>query len=151
MPIQQNTNRIQTTHIGSLPRPHALLDLMKAKLNDKPYDQNAYASTLKKAVTDAVRKQVECGIDIVTDGEFSKPGFFTYIRERLDGFESRPSQKFKLFEKEVAAFPEYYAQYFKEAMLGGTVVTLVPVVCTGPVKYKGKSHLQKDIANVKAA
>ena len=87
MPNQQNTDRIQTTHIGSLPRPHALLDLMKAKLNDKPYDPNAYALTLKKAVTDVVRKQAECGIDIVTDGEFSKPGFFTYIRERLEGFE----------------------------------------------------------------
>jgi len=76
MPIQQNTDRIQTTHIGSLPRPHALLDLMKAKLNGKPYDRNAYDATLKASVADAVRKQAECGIDIVTDGEFSKPGFF---------------------------------------------------------------------------
>jgi 5-methyltetrahydropteroyltriglutamate--homocysteine methyltransferase len=151
MPIQQNTNRIQTTHIGSLPRPHALLDLMKAKLNDKPYDQNAYASTLKKAVTDAVRKQVECGIDIVTDGEFSKPGFFTYIRERLEGFESRPDTKMKLFEQEVAAFPEYYAEYFKAAMLGGALVKLAPVVCVGPVKYRGQKLLEIDIANVKDA
>jgi 5-methyltetrahydropteroyltriglutamate--homocysteine methyltransferase len=61
-----------------------------------------------------VRKQVECGIEIVTDGEYSKPGFFTYIRERFDGFESRPNQKLVLFQKEVSSFPEYYAQYFKE-------------------------------------
>ena len=149
--IQQNIDRIQTTHIGSLPRPHALLDLMKAKLNDKPYDQNAYALTLKKAVTDVVRKQAQCGIDIVTDGEFSKPGFFTYIRERLEGFESRPDAKIKLFEQEVAAFPEYYAEYFKAAMLGGALIKLAPVVCVGPVKYRGQKLVEIDIANVKEA
>ena len=75
MTIQQNTDRIQTTHIGSLPRPHAVLDLMKAKLGGEPYDQKLYDTTVTKAVADSVRKQVECGIDIVTDGEVSKPGF----------------------------------------------------------------------------
>jgi 5-methyltetrahydropteroyltriglutamate--homocysteine methyltransferase len=151
MPIQQNTDRIQTTHIGSLPRPHALLDLMKAKLNGKPYDRNAYDATLKASVADAVRKQAECGIDIVTDGEFSKPGFFTYIRERLEGFETRPGLKMNLFAQEVAAFPEYYAEYFKSAMLGGAIVPLAPVVCVGPVKYRGEPFVATDIANVKAA
>jgi 5-methyltetrahydropteroyltriglutamate--homocysteine methyltransferase len=87
----------------------------------------------------------------VTDGEVSKPGFFTYIQERLTGFEPRPGQKLLLFQKEVAAFPDYYAQYFKEAMMGGTIVAITPVVCTGPVKYKGEQAVQKDIANVKAA
>jgi 5-methyltetrahydropteroyltriglutamate--homocysteine methyltransferase len=151
MPIQQNTDRIQTTHIGSLPRPHDLLDVMKAKYNGKPFDQKEYDALLTKSVSDSVRKQSESGIDIVTDGEFSKPGFFTYIRERLDGFEERPNQKFLLFQQEVAAFPEYYAQYFKEAMLGGTIVPLVPVVCTGPVKYRGDDLLAIDIDNVKTA
>jgi len=151
MPIQHNTDRIQTTHIGSLPRPHDLLDVMKAKYNGKPFDQKQYDALLAKSVTETVRKQAECGIDIVTDGEFSKPGFFTYIRERLEGFQERPNQKFLLFQQEVAAFPEYYAQYFKEAMLGGTIVPLVPVVCTGPVKYRGEELLAIDIANVKAA
>jgi 5-methyltetrahydropteroyltriglutamate--homocysteine methyltransferase len=98
-----------------------------------------------------VRKQVECGIEIVTDGEYSKPGFFTYVRERFDGYEPRPNQKLTIFQQEVAAFPEYYAQYFKEAMMGGAILPLVPVVCTGPVKYKGEGRLQADIANVKAA
>ena len=151
MTIQQNTDRIQTTHIGSLPRPHAVLDLMKAKLAGQPYDRNVYDATIAKAVADSVRKQVECGIDIVTDGEVSKPGFFTYIQERLEGFEARPGQKMLIFQKEVAAFPEYYAQYFKEAMMGGAIVPIVPVVCTGPVKYRGEKHLQIDIDNVKAA
>ncbi|HEX9461353.1 MAG TPA: cobalamin-independent methionine synthase II family protein [Alphaproteobacteria bacterium] len=149
--LQQNTDHIQTTHIGSLPRPHDLLDLMKAKFTGQPYDQRTYDQTIARAVRDVVKKQAECGIDVVTDGEFSKPGFFTYIRQRLDGFEARPNQKLLLFETEVAAFPEYYAQYFKEAMMGGTVVPIVPVVCTGPVKYQGEALLKTDIDNVKAA
>ena len=151
MQLQQNTDRIQTTHIGSLPRPHRLLDAMKAKYSGQPYDEKAFQAALHDAVTDVVREQVQCGIDIVTDGEFSKPGFFTYVRERLEGFESRPEMKLKLFEQEVAAFPEYYQQYFKQAMMGGAIVSLAPVVCVGPVKYRGEKLLQADIANVKAA
>ena len=151
MTLQQNTDRIQTTHIGSLPRPHAVLDMMKAKFAGQPYDQKVYDATITKAVADSVRKQVDCGIDIVTDGEVSKPGFFTYIQERLEGFESRPKQKMLLFQQEVAAFPEYYAQYFKDAMMGGAIVPLSPVVCIGPVKYRGEKYLQIDIDNVKAA
>ena len=152
MTIQQNTDRIQTTHIGSLPRPHD---------RARPDEGEARRQALRRASSmptriarrspDSVRKQVECGIDIVTDGEFSKPGFFTYIQERLDGFEPRPKQKLLLFQQEVAAFPEYYAQYFKEAMMGGAIVPMSPVVCVGPVKYRGEKLVQIDIANVKAA
>ncbi len=149
--IQQNTDRIQTTHIGSLPRPHALLDVMKAKYGGQPYNQITYDDMVAEAVKDVVRKQVECGIDIVTDGEFSKPGFFTYIQERLEGFERRPDQKMKLFAQEVAAFPEYYAEYFKQAMMGGAIVGLAPVVCVGPVKYRGEELVKRDIENVKNA
>ena len=151
MQLQQNTDRIQTTHIGSLPRPRALLDVMKAKYSGQNYDESAYQRTLRTAVADVVREQVDCGLDIVTDGEFSKPGFFTYIRERLDGFEARPGLKVQLFQQEVAAFPEYYEQYFKRAMMGGAVVSLAPVVCVGPVKYRGEKLVATDIANVKAA
>ncbi len=131
MTLQQNSGRIQTTHIGSLPRPHHLLDRLKAKFAGQPFDEAAFASELRHAVVDVVKKQKDCGIDIVTDGEFSKPGFFTYIQERLAGYEPRPSQKMLLFQKEVAAFPEYYAEYFKQAMMGGAIVALSPVVCTG--------------------
>ncbi len=100
---------------------------------------------------ESVKKQKDCGIDIVTDGEFSKPGFFTYIQERLEGFEARKGQKMVLFQKEIAAFPEYYQEYFKQAMMGGTIVPITPVVCVGPVKYRGDKAVQRDIANVKAA
>ena len=151
MAIQQNIDHIQTTHTGSLPRPHHLLDLLKVKFDGKPFDQTEWNATLSKVVTDCVRKQVECGIDTVTDGEFSKTGFFTYIRERLEGFESRPGQKQVSFAKEVSAFPEYYAQYFQQAMMGGAVVPAVPVTCTGPLKYRGEEFLKRDIANVKNA
>jgi len=151
MTIQQNTARIQTTHIGSLPRPHHLLDQLKAKFSGQAFDQKAFDAALRQAVVDIVRRQVDCGIDIVTDGEFSKPGFFTYIQERLAGYEARPSQKMLLFQKEVAAFPEYYADYFKQAMMGGAIVSLAPVVCVAPVKYRGEAAVARDIDNAKAA
>jgi 5-methyltetrahydropteroyltriglutamate--homocysteine methyltransferase len=151
MTLQQNTDHIQTTHIGSLPRPHALLDLMKAKFTGQPFDEAKFEALLARSVNDVVRKQVDCGIEIVTDGEFSKPGFFTYIQERLEGFEARPGQKMKLFVQEVAAFPDYYKEYFKTAMMGGAIVALAPVVCVGPVKYRGEKFVRRDIANVRKA
>ena len=151
MTLQQNNGRIQTTHIGSLPRPHHLLDRLKAKFSGQAFDEAAFAAELRQAVIDVVKKQKECGIDIVTDGEFSKPGFFTYVQERLSGFEARPNQKMMIFQKEVAAFPEYYAEYFKQAMMGGAIVAITPVVCTGPVTYRGEAPLRRDIDNVKAA
>src|SRR5687767_1550233 len=122
---------------------------MKAKVRGKPYDQAAYEARVKSAVADCVRRQVESGIDIVTDGEQSKPGFFLYVNERLEGFTPRPGLRRKFFPAEVSAFPEYYAQYFKQAMLGGTVAPVVPMVCTGPVKYRGADALGRDIANLK--
>jgi 5-methyltetrahydropteroyltriglutamate--homocysteine methyltransferase len=151
MALQQNTDHIQTTHIGSLPRPHDLLDLLKAKYSGKPHNESQFNAVLTRSVAECVKQQVASGIEIVTDGEYSKPGFFTYVRERFDGFESRPSQKLALFQKEVAAFPEYYAEYFREAMMGGAILPILPVVCTGPVKYKGEDKLAIDIANLKAA
>jgi 5-methyltetrahydropteroyltriglutamate--homocysteine methyltransferase len=151
MSIQQNTDRILTTHVGSLPRPRALLDLMKAKFEGTAVDSNRYEESLRSAVVECVRKQVETGIDILTDGEQSKPGFFTYVCERLEGFEERPDQRSEKFAAEVAAFPEYYEQYFKRAMLGGSVVPIAPLVCIGPVKYRGEAALKRDIDNLKTA
>ena len=143
--------RILTTHVGSLPRPHDLLDLMKEKLSGRSFDRERYEKRVKTAVTECVRRQSESGIDVVTDGEQSKAGFFLYVNERLEGFEARPKMRRKFFPAEVSAFPEYYAQYFKQAMLGGTVAPVVPMVCTGPVKYRGQEALERDIANLKAA
>ena len=144
-------NRILTTHVGSLPRPHDLLDMMKARLSGAPYDRAAYDARVRDAVSDVVGKQLECGIDIVADGEQSKPGFFTYVRERLKGFEARPGMKVPFFDAEVSAFPEYYKDYFARAMGGGGVAPIHPMVCIGPVSYIGKEALERDLANLRAA
>jgi 5-methyltetrahydropteroyltriglutamate--homocysteine methyltransferase len=144
-------NRILTTHVGSLPRPHDLLDMMKARLGGEVYDEAAYDARVRNAVFETVAKQLECGIDIVADGEQSKPGFFTYVRERLSGFEPRPGMKVPFYEAEVSTFPEYYKEYFARAMGGGAVAPLVPTVCIGPVSYIGREALARDIQNLKDA
>jgi 5-methyltetrahydropteroyltriglutamate--homocysteine methyltransferase len=144
-------SRILTTHVGSLPRPHDLLDMMKARLGGEAHDKATYDARVRKAVFAAVAWQVECGIDIVTDGEQSKPGFFTYVRERLSGFEPRPDMKVPFYEAEVSTFPEYYKDYFARAMGGGAVAPMVPTVCVGPVSYTGRDALAGDIENLKAA
>jgi 5-methyltetrahydropteroyltriglutamate--homocysteine methyltransferase len=142
---------ILTTHVGSLPRPGSLLDLMKARLSGTPYNLGLYENEVRDAVSACVARQVRSGIDIVSDGEQSKPGFFTYVRERLEGFEAGPGLSRPRYDAEVAAFPEYYEQYFREAMMGGAIAPMAPLVCTGPVRYCGEAALQRDIANLKAA
>src|SRR5262245_20636172 len=98
-------NRILTTHVGSVPRPHDLLDMMKARLGGEVYDEAAYDARLCNAVFETVAKQVVCGIDIIADGEQSKPGFFTYVRERLSGFEPRrPGMKVPFCAAEASTF-----------------------------------------------
>ena len=151
MNIQQSADRILTTHVGSLPRSKDLLDLMKLRIAGVQHDPSVYEARVRSAVAECVRKQVETGIDIVTDGEQSKPGFFTYVRERLEGFEPRSQRRLKGWPLEVAAFPEYYDQYFKEAMGGGAIASIVPMVCTSPVRYCGEGQLKRDIENLKAA
>jgi len=152
MKMQQNSERILTTHVGSLPRPPDLLDQMKAKVSGSPgFDAGAYDRRIEKAVAESVAHQALTGIDIVNDGEQGKTGFFLYVRERLDGFESRPNVKLSEFEAEVSAFPEYYEEYFKVAMAGGSIAPVVPLVCVGPIKYKGLEALRRDIANLKNA
>jgi len=124
---------------------------MKAKANGEPYDAEVYAARVRGAVADIVRQQTENGIDVVTDGEQSKTGFFAYVRERLDGFEPVDGPPAKFFAEEVEAFPEYYADYFGRAMLGRTIAPRVSLVCAGPIRYKGQEAIQRDIENLKAA
>lgn len=149
--MAQTTERILTTHVGSLPRPKHLLDLMKAKLAGEPVEQERYESVVRRAVEECVARQVETGIDVVGDGEQSKPGFFTYVGQRLAGFEPRPGKKTGYFAAETKSFPEYYEDYFKQAMLGGTVAPFAPLVCTAPISYSDLAPLKQDIANLKAA
>lgn len=146
-----SSDRILTTHVGSLPRPHDLLDMMKAKHSGGAYDSQAYDARVRQAVEDCVRQQAECGLDVLTDGEMSKPGFFYYVRERLAGLEPRPRQGRIPFAAERAAFPEYYEDYFRRAMFGGAVAPSAPMFCVGPVRYIGEEILRKDLDNLKAA
>ncbi|MDE2743924.1 MAG: cobalamin-independent methionine synthase II family protein [Gemmatimonadota bacterium] len=150
--MERSTDRILTTHVGSLARPVDLLDLMKAKVSGAPYTEEVYARRISAAVAEVVSKQVESGIDIVTDGEQSKLGFSAYVSERLAGYEERPGAIDSAeFSQEVAAFPEYYERYFGKAMHGGAVAEINPVACIGPISYKGIDALNKDIENLKAA
>lgn len=149
--MQGSEDRILTTHVGSLPRTVDVLDAMKAKLSGGDYDDDAYQAGIAKGVKDIVKLQADLGIDVVADGEMSKSGFFTYIEERMEGFEPRKDEKFQMFEAEIAAFPEYYEDYFARAMLGGTVVPMFPMYCVGPVSYRGHEAVNNDIKNLKAA
>jgi 5-methyltetrahydropteroyltriglutamate--homocysteine methyltransferase len=151
--MKRSTNRILTTHAGSLARPKDLLEIMDAKLKGLPYDSEAYAKRVRSAVAEVVRKQVECGVDIVTDGEQGKASFNAYVVERLTGFEPVASSAERIAARmklnEALAFPEYYEKYFAEHMCG--VGPNLQVVCTGPIVHKGQDAVRTDIENLKAA
>jgi 5-methyltetrahydropteroyltriglutamate--homocysteine methyltransferase len=85
--MERSTDRILTTHVGSMPRPPDIQEMMRARQNHQPVDQQAFAARVRSAVAEVVRRQVECGIDTVTDGEQGKTSFSAYADERLTGFE----------------------------------------------------------------
>ena len=149
--MKTSTDRILTTHVGSLARPTELLDTMKEKEHGRPYDQALFDQQVTEAVADRVRKQVENGIDIVTDGEMSKVSFLGYVKDRLGGFEveeggSGPAPS---WQAEIDMFPEYYADYMGK--YSAAVAPLRRIIARGPVSYVGHDLLQIDIDNLKAA
>ncbi len=149
--MKHSTDRIRVTHVGSLPRPHDLLDTLTLRLAGEPIDEAAFQRLLAQTVGDMVGQQVEAGIDTVADGEMSKPGHAVYINNRLEGFEPRPDADIKIYEEEKAAFPEYYKDYFERAMLGGAIAPSAPMFCVGPIKYVGHEDLRTDLENLRAA
>src|SRR5215831_5722458 len=129
--MQRSTERILTTHVGSLARPHPLLELMKLQVVGQPYDQAEFARLAQAAVHNVVERQAAAGIDVVSDGEQSKAGFYGYVAERLTGLEiddvGVPDRA--VAKGELEQFPEYYKQY-----LGGKSEVMVhnpPLKCTG--------------------
>ena len=149
--MKSSTERILTTHVGSLARPVSLLDIMKEKENGRPYDTDQYDREVKAAVADRVRHQVECGIDIVADGEMSKVMFLDYVKDRLSGFteDEAPKSQPPSWKAEIDMFPEYYAGYMKK--YASTVAKRKTIVATGPISYVGHDLLKIDIDNLKAA
>ena len=149
--MKRSTDRILTTHVGSLPRPNDLLEMIRAKSAGRPYDQQAYGARVRTAVAEIVRTQAELGVDVIDDGEMGKPGFIPYVNERLEGFapdtEARPSPWGG--SREHLAFPEFY-QWFARTMPTPPARAL-HMVCTGPISYKGARHVQADIDNMKQA
>ena len=149
--MRRRTDRILTTHVGSLARPRNVLDLLFAKERQEEYDADLFESSVCDAVSDIVKEQVGVGIDIVCDGEQSKSSFLTYIAERLKGFSPSEKQGEDLWveSRETIAFPEFYDAHRKARE--GLVAKPVKLVCTGPVTYDGHTVLQRDISNLKAA
>jgi 5-methyltetrahydropteroyltriglutamate--homocysteine methyltransferase len=150
--MKRSTDRFLTTHVGSLARPHELLDTLRERENGRPYDAALLARQITEAVADRVARQVENGIDIVTDGEMSKTSFIDYVKDRLGGFEIDQSNQRSMaptWQAEYDMFPDYYDGYLKK--YAHTVAPLRRIVCTGPITYVGHEALRTDIANLEAA
>jgi 5-methyltetrahydropteroyltriglutamate--homocysteine methyltransferase len=149
--MKRSTDRILTTHVGSLIRPQALQEFLRAKQAGKPYDAAAYDKCLTASVAEVVHKQAEVGIDVISDGEFGKSiSWSQYVLERLSGFERRPIKSGdNPFTRGVDR--EQFAEFYAELDAREGVATAVEAVCVGPIAYTGQAELQRDIDNFKAA
>jgi 5-methyltetrahydropteroyltriglutamate--homocysteine methyltransferase len=149
--MKTSTDRIITTHAGSLPRPAELLKLIKAKAVGETYDEKALAGEVKRSVEAITKRQADLGLDVISDGEMSKPSFLGYIVERLGGVRvtAEPVGNPWKGSRENNSFPEYYAW---EASLNLSPASGAKrVVCDGPLTYKGRQQVAADIATFKAA
>lgn len=142
---EERKTRILTTHVGSLPRPAALSELMVARMDGRGVDKTRYADTVRQAVADCVAWQDDIGIDIISDGEQSKTGFFAYVHERVGGLQRRTGNPpGRTHTKEIDAFPEFYAAGHSGTQPAGSE-------CVGPLSYTGQDILKADLENLKAA
>jgi len=137
-------SKILTTHVGSLPRTQEVVDFIFAREKEQPYDQAAFDACMTSAVSETVRRQVEAGVDIVSDGETSKISYATYVKDRYTGFDGDSPRNAPADLKE---FPTFLQRLADE---GGTPTYARPM-CVGEVKSKGQGELEKDIANLKSA
>src|SRR5207247_8873570 len=132
-------------------RPPGVGGVRRAKESGQAYDQEELASRVRIAVREVVQKQVEAGVDILSDGEYGKPSFSGYVNERLSGFERRPRdpQESPLLNwgRDRQLFREFYEEYDRATGSASGY----PVVCTGPIAYQGHAAVQSDIATFQAA
>jgi 5-methyltetrahydropteroyltriglutamate--homocysteine methyltransferase len=142
--VQRSTERFLTTHAGSLPRPPDLVRAMFAKEEGVPVDPAALAARIRATVSEAVEKQVAAGIDIVNDGEMSKPSYATYVKDRLAGFdgESRP-----LVYRDLVDFPEFAHRVFGDP---GRARRRTPG-CNGPISVRDPMAAPADVDNLRTA
>jgi len=142
--MKLSTDRILTTHVGSLPRPAAATDLILKKERGEPYDAAEFDRVIKQAIADVVKRQVDTGIDVVSDGELSKIGYSTYIHERLTGFSGENTAKPNL---DVAPYPDFRRRM---ALMTGAP-TFKRMFCTGAIAVKDHEAVKTDTVNFKAA
>jgi 5-methyltetrahydropteroyltriglutamate--homocysteine methyltransferase len=152
--MKRSTERILTTHVGSLPRPADLLAMNDAKANGRPVDHSAWTARVKTAISEVVQLQRESGVDIVNDGELSKSSWSSYVNDRLAGFAESVSQGQGAIVRgrDKQAYQEFYAEYDRIQpfrTVNGSRWT--DVVCNAPVLYRGAAEVQFDIANLNAA
>jgi 5-methyltetrahydropteroyltriglutamate--homocysteine methyltransferase len=149
--MKRSTSRILTTHVGSLIRPDALQDFLRAKQGGKPFDAAAYEACLASSVAEVVRQQADAGIDVVSDGEFGKSiSWSQYVLERLSGFERRPIKTgANPFAR--GADRTRFAEFYAELDARETPATISESICVGPIAYTGQAALARDIDNFKAA
>lgn len=136
--------RILTTHVGSLPRPADLVDLVMARDAGKPHDAVLLARRTREAVAEAVRLQAAAGIDLVSDGEMGKVSYVNYVKHRLDGFGSTAPLEWD--PADLAGRPEYRA-----GRKGASASDADPPACDGPIAPKDRAPLDEDVANLRAA
>ena len=142
--MQGSTERILSTHTGSLPRPERLVQLMFAREEGQPVEADLLAEQIGAAVAEMVRRQVEVGLDVVSDGEMSKPGYATYVKDRLTGFEGE-SHEFRY--QDVADFPELNRRVFSDP---GRARRKTPA-CVAPITVRDTGAVERDLANLHAA
>ncbi|MBV8537896.1 MAG: hypothetical protein JO128_20030, partial [Alphaproteobacteria bacterium] len=149
--MKRSTDRILTTHVGSLIRPQPLQEFMRAKQGGKPYDQAAYAKCLSDSVAEVVQQQASVGLDVVSDGEYGKSiSWSQYVLERLSGFERRPIKEgADPFAR--GADRTRFAEFYDEMDSREGRATTIDSVCVGPITYTGQAELKRDIDNFKAA
>src|SRR5271169_227212 len=145
-----STERIMTTHAGSLPRPVDLRDMVVAKANGSSYDAEALERRLKSAVAETVQHQAECGLDCVNDGELSKTNFTDYVRWRIAGYVVRPSagpRRLSITARDETKFADYFVANPRARPVGPPTTP----VCVEKLRYTGQADLAADLANFKAA
>jgi 5-methyltetrahydropteroyltriglutamate--homocysteine methyltransferase len=145
--MKRSTDRILTTHTGSLPRPEDLADLLYAKETGDLRDHAALEARVRSAVAEIVRKQAQAGIDVVNDGEMGKIGYSTYVKDRLSGFGDEMKKRASLTAADMAEFPEFT----QRAFAGRKMPTMRRPSCNGPIAYRDSGELERDLDNLKAA